>query len=163
MNSCPFPILVSMHSLTFSNSFLSRWKTTLCWGLDPGRQPWPRIYEFHCVPKASPPYALVTAITAMDTDGVTYPEALSYDFQLSKKKTVDLVLDVQHHSVLWHSLQVVKEKSQTHSCFCVLCMETTWDHSLSSVTIWKWYRLCWKTNSKKWMEGVMMITIRCPI
>ena len=48
------------------------------------------------LPKAFPPEPLVTAIQATDTEGVTFPDASTYDFIISKKKRVDRNLDVYY-------------------------------------------------------------------
>ena len=46
------------------------------------------------LPKACPPTPMIEAITAAETETTTYPEASTFDFQVSKKKRVDRNLDV---------------------------------------------------------------------
>ena len=46
------------------------------------------------LPKACPPEPMISAFTASDSLSVTYPEASSYEFSISKKKRVDRQLDV---------------------------------------------------------------------
>ena len=111
------------------------------------------------LPKACPPDALVTAITATDTEGITYPEASSYDFQLSKKKRVDRTLDVYFVGIRdmyqrqWSFVIPAppcfvtftagyKDEEPNTEHFYVLCTETVRDlwilhRSLSSVIMWK--------------------------